>query len=178
MLKGDDDGAIADYNRAIELEPDPNYYFNRSTAYFVKRDWASALADIRQARELDKDAPDYPTLIWLILAEQGQNEAANKELTADMEQQLNDASEAWTSKIASFLLNKINQADLITAAASPDPKKSRDQLCDAWFYAGIKRLLAGEKATAIDCFEKALATRAKAENEYEFAEAELKALGK
>jgi lipoprotein NlpI/uncharacterized protein YecT (DUF1311 family) len=178
MLKGDDDGAIADYNRAIELEPDPNYYFNRSTAYIVKRDWASALADIRQARELDKDDPDYPTLNWLILAEQGQNEAANKELAADMEQQLSDASEAWTSKIASFLLNKINQADLITAAASPDPKKARDHLCDAWFYAGIKRLLAGDKATAIDCFEKALATRAKAENEYEFAEAELKALGK
>jgi|HubBroStandDraft_4_1064222.scaffolds.fasta_scaffold209269_1 hypothetical protein len=39
-------------------------------------------------------------------------------------------------------------------------------------------LLAGDKATAIDCFQKALATRANAENEYEFAEAELKALGK
>ncbi|HEX4202253.1 MAG TPA: tetratricopeptide repeat protein, partial [Chthoniobacterales bacterium] len=100
MFKGDDDGAIADYNRAIELDPDPNYYFNRTTAYIVKRDWDSALADIRQARELDKDDPDYPTLIWLILAEQGQNEAANKELAADMEQQLSDASEAWTSKMA------------------------------------------------------------------------------
>jgi lipoprotein NlpI/uncharacterized protein YecT (DUF1311 family) len=178
MSNGDDDGAIADYNRAIELDPDPNYYFNRSTAYIVKRDWASALGDIRHARELDKDDPDYPNLIWLILAEQGQNEAANKELAADIEQQLNDASEAWTSKIASFLLNKINQADFITAAASPDPKKTRDQRCDAWFYAGIKHLLAGDKATAIDCFQKALATRAKAENEYEFAVAELKALGK
>jgi lipoprotein NlpI len=178
MFKGDDDGALADYNRAIELDPDPNYYFNRSTAYIVKRDWASALADIRQARELDKDDPEYPTLIWLILAEQGQNQAANKELAADMEQQLNDASGAWTSKIASFLLNQIDQADFITAAASPDPKKARDRLCDAWFYAGVKRLLAGDKATAIDCFQKALATRANAENEYEFAEAELKALGK
>jgi tetratricopeptide (TPR) repeat protein len=178
LLKGEDDEGMADYNRAIELDPDPNYYFNRSAAYIVKRDWASALADIRHARELDKDDSDYPTLIWLILAEQGQNEAANKELAADMDHQLNDASEAWTSKTASFLLNKIYQADFIAAAASPDPKKARDQLCDAWFYAGIKCLLAGDKATAIDCFQKALATGAKTENEYEFAGAELKALGK
>jgi lipoprotein NlpI/uncharacterized protein YecT (DUF1311 family) len=178
QAKGNNDLAIADYTHAIELDPDANYYFNRSTAYVVNREWASALADIRRARELNKDDQDYPIEIWLVLAEQGQQEAANKELADDTEQPSNEAPNDWTSKVTSFLLDKINQADFLAAAASPDTEKEHNQRCDVWFYAGMKRMLAGDKATAIDYFQKALATRAKTENEYEFAEAELMALGK
>jgi lipoprotein NlpI/uncharacterized protein YecT (DUF1311 family) len=178
QAKGNNDLAIADYTHAIELDPDANYYFNRSTAYVVNREWASALADIRRARELNKDDQDYPIEIWLVLVEQGQQEAANKELADDTEQPSNEAPNDWTSKVTSFLLDKINQADFLAAAASPDTEKEHNQRCDVWFYAGMKRMLAGDKATAIDYFQKALATGAKTENEYEFAGAELKALGK
>jgi lipoprotein NlpI len=178
QAKGNNDLAIADYTHAIELDPDANYYFNRSTAYVVNREWASALADVRRARELNKDDQDYPIEIWLVLAEQGQQEAAHKELADDTEQPSNEAPNDWTSKVTSFLLDKINQADFLAAAASPDTEKEHNQRCDAWFYAGVKRMLAGDKATAIDYFQKALATGAKTENEYEFAGAELKALGK
>ena len=178
QAKGNNDLAIADYTHAIELDPDANYYFNRSTAYVVNREWASALGDIRRARALNEDDQDYPIEIWLVLAEQGQQEAANKELADDTEQPSNEAPNDWTSKVTSFLLDKINQADFLAAAASPDTEKEHNQRCDAWFYAGVKRMLARDKATAIDYFQKALATGAKTENEYEFAGTELKALGK
>ena len=176
--KGDNDGAIADYSKAIELQPDAVKYFNRGTANFAKRDWVSALADFRQSRQLNDGDQYSPPFIWLILARQNQKEAANKELAADMAKHLSGPPDDWASEIAYFLLDKINQADFLAAAASPDTERQRDQQCDVWFYAGMKRLLAGDKTAAIDYFQKALATGAKTENEYDFAGSELKALGK
>jgi carboxyl-terminal processing protease len=52
--KGDYDGAIADFSRAIELDPNkPNTYFGRGAAYYGKRDYGRALADYDRALELD-----------------------------------------------------------------------------------------------------------------------------
>jgi lipoprotein NlpI len=94
-----------------------------------------------------------------------------------MEKQLIEVPDDWSSKAASFLLEKLSEADLFAAAASSRKAETkRDQTCDAWYYAGMKRLLAGDKSTAIADFHKSIATQATSENEYQFAEAELKAL--
>jgi tetratricopeptide (TPR) repeat protein len=178
QIKSDNEGAIADFSRAIGLEPEASYYYNRGAAYFVQRDWASALTDFRRSCELNKQDQDSPPCIWLIRARQGEKEAANIELATNMAQHLNDAPDDWASKIANFLLSKINEADFLAAAVSADAEKKRDQQCDAWFYAGMKRLLDGDNPTAIDYLKKAVATEAQTEEEYGFAAAELKALGK
>ena len=51
-------------------------------------------------------------------------------------------------------------------------------ICEAWFYAGMKKLLGGDKAAAANYFKKCLATEQKDFTEYLLAEAELKALEK
>ena len=79
--------------------------------------------------------------------------------------------------MAGHLLGKVSEADLFAAAKSPDAKKERGQLCEAWFYSGMKKLLAGDKAAAAEHFQKCLATEQKDFTEYRFAQAELKALG-
>jgi tetratricopeptide (TPR) repeat protein len=44
--KGDAAGALADYNRAIELDPaSSNTYFNRALVWRERADWARAIAD-------------------------------------------------------------------------------------------------------------------------------------
>src|SRR6266513_1572181 len=60
--KGDHDGAIADYNRAIELDPkQPRSYMNRGFAKEAKGDLDGAIADYNRANELDPKlaAADY-----------------------------------------------------------------------------------------------------------------------
>src|SRR5439155_26586183 len=52
--KGDHDGAIADYNRAIELNPKhASAYNNRGIAKQAKGDLDGAIADYNRAIELD-----------------------------------------------------------------------------------------------------------------------------
>jgi tetratricopeptide (TPR) repeat protein len=56
MAKGDFSGALADYNRAIELKPDyVDAYIGRGGAEYKKGDPESALADYNKAIELKPD---------------------------------------------------------------------------------------------------------------------------
>ncbi|HEV7401782.1 MAG TPA: hypothetical protein VGO11_02605, partial [Chthoniobacteraceae bacterium] len=79
----------------------------------------------------------------------------------------------WPSRIADFLLGKLDEAALLTAAEAPDAKKTRQQKCEAWYYAGVARLTAGEKAEAASCFRKCVATEVKSYFEYILAQSEL-----
>ncbi|MFA9476195.1 MAG: tetratricopeptide repeat protein, partial [Filomicrobium sp.] len=48
------DRAIADYTKAIALDPkDANFYYNRGVAYEKKSDKDQAIADFRKALEIN-----------------------------------------------------------------------------------------------------------------------------
>lgn len=72
----------------------------------------------------------------------------------------------------------MSEKDLLAAADSLEEKKGTEPQCEAWYYAGLKRLLNGDRAGAAEAFRKAVATDEKTTNEYDFAEAELKDLGR
>ena len=175
-MKGDLTGALADYNRAIELDPkDAAIYNNRAGLLFSAHNWDAALEDYNRFFELSKEGQDYPRLyVWLIRARTGQTEMGNKELVDYLQQRGNDSD--WLSTVASHLLGKISDADLLSAAKSENKNKESGQLCEAWFYIGMKKLIGGNKNGAQDCFHKSLATDRKDYTEYHFARAELKAL--
>ena len=179
QAKGDLDGALADYTRALELDPKLAIACNNcGVANFIRRNWKAALGDFNRRCELAERDQDYPRLfIWLIRAWIGETDAANKELAAYLDKRWNAAPGDWISKVAGHLLGKVPEAELFAAAKSPDEKKERGRLCEAWFYAGMKKLLGADKSAAADYFKKCLATEEKGCVEYEVAQAELKALG-
>ena len=73
-------------------------------------------------------------------------------------------------------MTELRQKYFSAAAADADPARNRQQQCEAYFYAGSKRLIAGDKTTARDYFQKCLATGVKNFCEYQSAAADLKAL--
>jgi tetratricopeptide (TPR) repeat protein len=175
-MEGDLSGALTDYNRAIELNSkDAATYNNRADLFFSVRNWGAALEDYNRFFELSKEGQEYPRLyVWLIHARTGQTDAANKELVDYLQQRGNTVD--WFSTVASYLLGGISDADLLAAARSSDKRKEDGQLCETWFYIGMKKLIGGNRSGAQDCFNKSLATDQKDYTEYHFARAELKAL--
>src|SRR6266536_1024347 len=175
LLKADADRAIADFNRALELNPKlVGAYDGRGSANFLARNWTAALREYRRFCELWQRDQEYTRLaIWMIRSRLGEREAADKELAT----RFTAAPGSWVSKVKAYLLGNLSEADFLAAAASPDANTDRGQHCEAWFFAGMKNLLNGDKRAAAEFFKKCLATEQKSEIEYHFAQAELKALG-
>jgi lipoprotein NlpI len=176
--KGDSNGAIADCNRAIELDPkQSSAYSIRGYANLVLRKWKAALDDHNKSFELSDPNQEYPRIfVWLIRARLGETNTANADLAAYLDKRPNATHGDWISKIAGYLLDKVPEADFFTAAKSANERKDIQQLCQAWFYVGMKKLLAGDRIAAGKCFGKSVSTGEKSLFEYPLAESELKAL--
>lgn len=177
--KGDIEGAIADFDRAVEMNPKyPHAYLNRGVARQTKSDFGGALSDYIRYNELGlQQVPgDYVCLyIWLVRARQSGMAEANKELSTYLNQRRDTSPGDWVYKIGEFLLDKMSEADLFVAANSLEAEKRR-RLCDAWYFSGMKHVLAGDKKAATNYFIKCLATHTLT-SEYLLAQSELKTLG-
>ncbi|HUB68593.1 MAG TPA: tetratricopeptide repeat protein [Candidatus Methylacidiphilales bacterium] len=176
--KGDLDDAIADYTMAIMIDPgDAQAFSNRGLARMAKHDLNGAIGDFQQAITLHPQNSDYAHF-YLWLAQTGQNRKtdADSELTAYMTSRPDVYAGDWPSKVGGFLLGQINEADFLSAASSGDPQKNPRLHCEAWYYAGMKHLLVGEKTAAANDFQKCLATNQKDSPEYFCAVTGLKML--
>jgi len=175
LSRGDLDGAMADFNRALQLNPKlAPAYAGHGSANFLAHNWTAALQGYRRFCELSQRNQAYPRLfIWIIRSRLGEREAADKELATHF----NAEPGTWVSKVATYLLGNLSEAELFTAAASPDANTDRGQHCEAWFYAGMKNVLGDDKWAAAQFFKKCLATGQKNAVEYHFAKEELNALG-
>jgi lipoprotein NlpI len=127
--------------------------------------------------------PNYKTrdylemLAWLTCVQMGQGEPATKELNDYLDKRWPHGAPEWTGQLMARLLGRIDEQTLLISAKSPDPKIDAGQRCEAWFYSGMKHLLAKETPAATECFQKSLATGKVTFVEYALAIAELKTLG-
>jgi len=183
---GDLDGAIADYDQVVTLDSKDHspfvnldeVYINRGNVKLTKRDLAGAIDDYNQAIRLHtEDTQGAYFSIWAAQKLLGKKEDADSQLSSEMAKSAG-FTWFWPSIVSKFLQGGMNEADFISAAAATDARKDEIQHCQAWYYAGIKRLLAGDKSHASDDFRKCLATNQKDENAYFLAQAELKAMEK
>ena len=124
------------------------------------------------------DYADYAHLfIWLARSQMHHQTEADIDLSEARQKTWNAKENEWPSKIADFFLGQISEADLMAASDIPGVETANEQHCEAWYYAGMKHLLAGDSTTAAHYFHKCLATDVKDFTEYSFAEAQLKTLG-
>lgn len=178
--RNDLDGAISDSSQALDLDPkNAQAYYNRGLAKLTKGNLDGAVADLRQFCDLsprDHYADHAHLYLWLIAKAKNSKTDPDKQLADYLQTGWNSPPDDLATKIAGFLLGRIPEADLLAAASSPDAKKDQGQHCEAWYFAGMKRLLDGDKTTAIDYFHRCVATGEKDYCEYILSLAELQGL--
>ena len=178
--QGNFDAALADYNRAIEIDHENYFAFLGSgITKTIHRDFEGALKELLQASEFASGGrvKDYTQFyVWSVRVRLGQGDEANKMLIDYLGNRNDPPVEPWVSEFGQFLQGKLTENDLIASASATDPVRKQEQLCECWYYTGMKRLFAGDKGTAKDGFNKCVATKRVRFIEYELAKAELASL--
>lgn len=146
---GQIDRAISDYSEAIRLDPksDLNYLFRGSVAVYSGA-LADAQADFKKAAELDP-ANAY-SLLWLDIAERRKglpSRIAQTSQRIDMN--------AWPAPVIRFFANQETLPVMLAAAVDTDATTTREQVCEAHFYAAEHLLLLNKKPDALRLYKTA-----------------------
>jgi lipoprotein NlpI len=150
MNKKGYENAIADFNKAIRLNPQfAMAFFNRGIAYFHERKFTFAADDFKQSQQLRADT--Y-TSIWLYLARA--NTAVN-DAKLELAANTNGIKSDWPTPVVMLYLGKSDPRVVIAEISDADPKTHREQMCEANFYLGEWHLIKGEKEHARSLFSKA-----------------------
>jgi lipoprotein NlpI len=174
QANGDLDGALADYSKALALNPRLTPAFGLiGYLRYDRHEFAEAITVLGQACQVDQ-TNEYPHF-WLWLASSRLRSAADadRELKTYLDSRKDKGSGDWPGKVGDFLLGRVAESDFLKSAESADQEKDSQHHCEAWFYVAEKRLLAGDRATAARYFEKCIATQERTLTEYDSAKQEL-----
>jgi lipoprotein NlpI len=171
--------AMDNFNKAIEINPQDAWAY--ACRGYLQNDllqWQQALESFRKSLELDSSL-DYSRLyIWLIRAQLGEQEAATKELADYLNSSVGTKENDWPIHVGKFLIGTLSEEDVINVAnrLSKNLEEEDGQLCEAYYYIGMKHLLDGDKSGAVDFLQKCLDTGETRYLEYESAETEIQKL--
>jgi tetratricopeptide (TPR) repeat protein len=175
--------ASADYSQAIALNPnDAPAYIDRAIMEMAQQNWPAATSDLNKCLTLLPAARQaYPRIfLWVIATRDptGVNHAT-LELAKAADFVQKPLSETWGWQIAKFLVGKVDETAFIASAPSFQTKtRTLDQKkAQAFYYAGLKREIAGDKAGASKLFHQCLTTGNPAQHEFVLARAALQSLG-
>ncbi|RPH49616.1 MAG: tetratricopeptide repeat protein, partial [Planctomycetota bacterium] len=177
MKKGDPIQAMLTFSKAIEVNPkDAEAYYFRGYANYDRRAWKDAGDDFQKAYSLNRLSEFRTDMLqlrlWVLKARAGQAAEANKALKDYAVKEHRGRPGDWFNQITSFLTGDQNEEQFLRLAGS------KDQICDAHFYAGVKKVIAKDKAAAKAHFKKAIDSGANGSNEYWSAMAELEGVDK
>jgi lipoprotein NlpI len=116
-------------------------------------------------------------MIFLARARLGERKAAAEELADHLAKRRAQKVDAWYVSMALFLSDQLSEADFLAAAPSDDPKTDRGHKCEAYFYAGSRRLVDGDPTKAREYFQRSLDTGMTSFMEYTSSRAALRAMG-
>jgi tetratricopeptide (TPR) repeat protein len=157
VSQGDFTGAIADFSRVIQLQPDfAAAYSNRALAHVQVENYEAALADIDQVLELDPN-PEAYNHRGIIQAQMGDTQAA----IADFTQAL-DLAPAYTEALYNRGMAYYTQANYPAAIAdftqaletSPNAASIYGQRGLAHYAMGNRRRATSDLRMAADLFQQ------------------------
>jgi lipoprotein NlpI len=99
--------------------------------------------------------------IWLIQAQYGTVQDANEELEKDLFIREGTKTNEWAAITARFFIGKETESNYIALAttSAKRPSAIKGQVCEAFYYAGMKRKLAGDTQGAAGLFQESVDTK-------------------
>ncbi len=171
FLQGNYDAAITDLTKAIELKPDSQAaYYQRALARGAQTNLQGASDDFVKAMEVkggSDTATDYAAL-YGALSDMRMGHVAAEKLAAHT-----TWGSKWTKELGGFLTSEVTEANLLKFAATLGGDDKSLQQGEALYFAGVVKLVAGDKAGAKADFQKSLSVSGGATIVHRLAQTEL-----
>jgi len=186
LSRGETEPAMAEYGGAIQAKPSGREgYLGRACAYYRLERWAEALADLQTARKQNRgqgsdleDQAYIAAMTWLVQTRSGQKEAARegiKSYRAALKDLQKDPLKNHLLALPLTLAGDLTDADLLQAAEGAVARKAQAR-CEANFFIGERKLLAGDAGGARERFRACAGAGAEGLFERELAVLRLKSL--
>lgn len=179
--------AIEPFDRAIDEDPyNIHGYFGRGATRLFMRSFEEALPDLERATRTDQPrfTTEYPHLFLFLArsrlgmddeARQALDEARRVRTPPNFRRGL-AGGENWPGPVFDFLLGELDERDLLErideTGTTPDPRIA----AEGYYYIGMKRLIDGDEAGAVEYFRRAVELERYETYEHHGARAELRAM--
>jgi lipoprotein NlpI len=148
-------------------------YRGRAMLYYGQGDWTRAEADLKSYfARVDHPLEEYGEF-FRFLVRRHQGAAANEAAFKDI---IDRWPSGWAKSVGEFLAGQITESELLARTKNGTKPTHDERLCEAYYYIGETHLLAGERAVAVDFFDKCVGTKVAYYYEYKLARDELAAI--
>ena len=165
--------ALAKLPGAEGASRDSSFLHKRGRTRFYLGDAAGAASDFTAMANATSGVQRQYSLLWLYTT----SAAAGLDAPAAVKPFMQSASEQWPQAILRHLAGEATEADVLKAARNPNSSVEKSQLCEAHFFVGLHKRIAGDHEGARRSFESARATKVYEYIEYRAAGFELERLG-
>lgn len=158
LSRGDLDAAIADYREVLKWDTkNPYGHAELGFALFFAGKTQEALAELNQASAIDPKLRFVLPWRYLAMLALGQKAQADAKFATDMA--IPQAKREWPDQLLVYLGDKQTEQDLRKSINSRDPKAADAQICEAEFFIGQRKFVAGQKDAAKVHFAAALKSK-------------------
>jgi lipoprotein NlpI len=166
------DPALADYNRALALQPSfIQALLGRAIARFCLRDFMRSSGDLRRVVQLSPK--DLYAILWLHVAEIRSGDDGRNDLEGRV-RHVNLAE--WPGIIVDYFLGRRTADEVLEEADRPPIADSRRRRCQALFFTAQKELSVKRREQAFASLQRLVSTCPNTLYEYGAAQMDLKAL--
>lgn len=157
LSRGDVAAAIADYNEVLKWDTKNSYgHAELGFALYFAGKTQEALTEFDKAAEIDPKLRFLSPWRYLAMLALGQKAQADAKFAADLA--IPQAKREWPDQLLIYLGDKQSEQDL-RKSINKDPKAADAQTCEAEFFIGQRKFVAGQKDAAKAHFAAALKTK-------------------
>lgn len=157
LSRGDIAAAIADYNEVLKWDSKNSYgHAELGFALYFSGKTQEALAEFNKATEIDPKLRFLRPWQYLAMLALNQKPQADAKFAADLA--IPQAKREWPDQLLVYLGDKQSEQDL-RKSINKDPKAADPQTCEAEFFIGQRKFVAGQKDAAKVHFAAALKSK-------------------